>query len=63
MDLYRVTIPKDSDWQVLETLGEMGLAHFINMNKDETPFKLPYSTRIGQCDDVERKLIYMIRQC
>ena len=60
MKLYRVTIPKDYDWQVLETLGEMGLAHFINMNKDETPFNLPNANRIALCDEVERKLIYLL---
>lgn len=47
MDLYRVTIPKDSDWQVLEMLGDMGLAHFINMNREENNFNLPNSQRIA----------------
>ena len=63
MDLYRVTIPKDSDWQVLEMLGDMGLAHFINMNKDETPFNLPNSQRIAQCDETERKINYLLQEC
>ena len=43
MELYRVTIPKDDAWRVIEVLGEMGSAHFINMNKDESAFTLPYA--------------------
>ena len=63
MDLYRVTIPKDSDWQVLEMLGDMGLAHFINMNREENNFNLPNSQRISQCDETERKINYLLQEC
>jgi len=32
MTLYRITIPRDDAWKVVEKLGEKGLSHFINMN-------------------------------
>jgi hypothetical protein len=47
MELYRVTIPKDYAWQVLETLGDMGLAHFIHMNRETGAFLGPYAERIS----------------
>ena len=63
MELYRVTIPKDYAWQVLETLGDMGLAHFIHMNRETGAFLGPYAERISQCDEAERKLLYLIKLC
>ena len=63
MELYRVTIPKDDAWRVVETLGNMGAAHFINMNRDEQPFNLPYASRISLCDETERRLLFLLQTC
>lgn len=35
MELYRVTIPKDDAWKVVEALGAIDVAHFIDLNKSE----------------------------
>ena len=63
MELYRVTIPKDDAWRVVETLGDMGAAHFINMNRDEQIQKLPYAARISLCDETERRLKFLLDTC
>jgi len=56
MELYRVIIPKDDAWKVVEALGNTEAAHFIDLNKNEQPFMLPYAQRIKFCDETERKV-------
>jgi hypothetical protein len=43
MTLYQLTIPKDEAWVVMDSLGGLNVAHFINLNKGEQPFNLPYA--------------------
>lgn len=63
MELYRVTIPKDDAWRVVETLGDMNAAHFINMNRDVQIQNLPYGARISLCDNAERRLLFLLDAC
>lgn len=63
MELYRVTIPKDDAWKVVEALGKQDVAHFIDLNKAEQPFSLPYAQRIKLCDDIEKKVHFLISKC
>jgi hypothetical protein len=63
MELYRVTIPKDDSYKVIEAMGHMGVCHFVDLNKTEQPFNLPYATRIRLCEDAERRLLYLLNKC
>jgi hypothetical protein len=56
MELYRITVPKDDAWRVIESLGNLDLAHFIDLNKNENAFNLPYATRVKLCDETERRI-------
>ena len=56
MTLYQIAIPKDDAWDVMNQLGNLNLAHFINLNKAEQPFNLPYSNQIKRCEETERRL-------
>ena len=56
MELYRLTIPKDDAWRVIESLGNLDLAHFIDLNRNENAFNLPYATRVKLCDETERRI-------
>ena len=56
MTLFRVTIPRDDAWKVVEALGKHGKAHFINMNGQEQTHKLPYASQIANCEETERRL-------
>jgi hypothetical protein len=38
MELYRLIIPKDDAWKVIERLGFIEAAHFVDLNKDEQPY-------------------------
>lgn len=56
MSLYQISIPKDDSWEVINTLGGLNLCHFLDLNKEEQPFLLPYSARIRACEETERRL-------
>lgn len=42
MNLFQIQVPKDDAWEVMNNLGLLNVAHFINLNKSEQPFNLPY---------------------
>ena len=44
-------------------MGEIGLAHFIDLNQDESPYSLPYTPQIKACENSERLLEYLRAQC
>jgi vacuolar-type H+-ATPase subunit I/STV1 len=60
MELYRISIPKDDAWTVVEALGHKNFAHFIDLNKDMQVFALPYAFRIKMCDETERRIQYLL---
>jgi len=43
MRLYQMTVHVDDAWNVMNELGDIGLAQFIDLNKEETPYNLPYT--------------------
>lgn len=44
-------------------LGDLGLAHFIDLNADASSYSLPYTSRIKLIEESERKLNYLHAQC
>ena len=56
MTLYQIAIPKDDAWDVMNQIGNLNLAHFVNLNKEEQPFSLPYANQIKRCEETERRL-------
>jgi hypothetical protein len=62
MELYRISIPKDDVWRVVEKIGLSNFAHFIDMNKDKQAFSLPYGFRVKMCDDTERRIAFLIQK-
>ena len=63
MELYRLIIPKDDAWKLVDALGNTDAAHFIDLNKNEQPFNLPYQQRLKVCDEAERRVLYLISKC
>jgi vacuolar-type H+-ATPase subunit I/STV1 len=45
---------------VVNALGQKNFAHFIDLNKQEQLFNLPYQFRIKMCDETERRIQYLI---
>ena len=58
MTLFQIRVPKDDAWEVMNHLGEMYIAHFINLNKTEQPFNLPYANQIKRSEETERRILY-----
>lgn len=60
MELYRISIPKDDAWRVVEEIGNKHFAHFIDLNKTAQTHMLPYGFRVKQCDETERRIGYLL---
>ena len=56
MELYQVTMPKDDAWFIMNELGGLGSVHFIDLNKEEQAFHLPYANQIKRCDEALRRI-------
>jgi len=46
MKLYQLTVPKDDAQGVMNEFGDIGFAHFIDLNTEESPYNLPYTAAI-----------------
>ena len=60
MTLYYIAVPKDDAWDVMNQLGNLNVAHFIDLNKGEQPFNLPYANEIKRCEETERRILYSL---
>jgi len=63
MRLYQINVPKDDAWNVMNEFGKIGNAMFLDLNVDESPYNLPYTTQVKQCEESERKLQFLLDQC
>lgn len=63
MNLYQLAIPKDDAQSVMNELGDVGLSHFIDLNSDESPYSLPYTAQIKECENTDRLLQYLQSEC
>ena len=57
MYLYKFILTKDNVWEMIHTIGKIKSVHFIDMNKNESNFKLPYTDMIKRCEESERRLM------
>ena len=63
MKLYRLGVKKDMIWEVINEFGKRGLAHFLDLNAEESPMNLPYTNAIKECEYAEKRLNYLRDQC
>ena len=63
MKLYQLTLPKDDAQAAMNELGDVGLAHFVDLNADSSPYSLPYTGRLKLIEDAERKLAFLLAEC
>lgn len=56
MEMYQVTMPKDDAWYIMNEFGNLGSVHFIDLNKGEQTFTLPYANQIKRCDEGLRRI-------
>lgn len=48
---------------MIEQLGKINVVHFLDLNKTEQPFNLPYAPQIRRCDETERRILFLINKC
>ena len=58
MMMYQVTIPKDDSWEIMNELGKLEVVHFVDLNKGEQVFNLPYQAQISRCEETQRRIMY-----
>ena len=63
MKLYQLTLPKDDAQFAMNELGDIGMAHFIDLNAEASAYGLPYTARLKNIEDSERKLNYLLSEC
>lgn len=63
MVLFQISVQKDDSWKIVNDIGDMGKTHFIDINNEESPYNLPYTQQIKNCEDSEKKLQYLMDQC
>jgi len=51
-----MTMPKDDAWFIMNELGALGQVHFVDLNKAEQTFSLPYAAHLRRCDETLRSL-------
>lgn len=51
-----MTVSKDDAWHVMNELGGLGAVHFVDLNKGEQTFSLPYANQLRRCDESLRRV-------
>ncbi len=63
MHLYKMVMQKDSEYTICELFGQRSFAHFLEMNKSQSVFELPYVQQLKRCEDLERRVQFISSQC
>jgi hypothetical protein len=58
VELYQITMPKDDAWQIINEIGTNCNVHFVDLNKAEQTFSLPYASQLKRCDETLRRIEY-----
>ena len=58
-----MTMPKDDAWFIMNSLGMLGSVHFMDLNKGEQTFHLPYTSQLRRCDETLRRIDIMASEC
>ena len=56
VELYKLTVHKDNNWNVMNELGKLNQLHFIDMNTDVQPYDLKYVKEVQKCDAALKKI-------
>lgn len=60
VELYQVTMPKDDAWYIINEIGNNCNVHFVDLNKGEQTFSLPYASQLKRCDETLRRIEYSL---
>lgn len=57
MGCYKISIDRESSWEIVNEIGEMGKVHFFERNPEILNFNRPFINQIKRCDDIFNKLL------
>jgi V-type H+-transporting ATPase subunit a len=63
MYFYKFTCFKDNAWKVIRELGKLNSLDFIDLNRTDQAFNLPYGNTLKRCEEVLRNLIILQSEC
>ena len=63
MHLLKLVMSKDQEYAIIDLIGQQEMAHFVDLNEEEEVFALPYINMLQRCEEAERRMIFVIRQC
>lgn len=63
MHLLKLVMSKDQEYSIIDYIGQLEIAHFVNVNQTEEVFLLPYADMLRRCEEAERKMLFVIKQC
>ena len=63
MNLLKLVMSKDQEYAIMDRLGQLEIAHFIDINVEEEVFTLPYMEMLRRCEETERRLLAILAQC
>jgi V-type H+-transporting ATPase subunit a len=56
MELVQLIIPAEAAHDTVQTLGQVGLVAFRDLNEDKSAFQKTYANQVKRCDEMLRKL-------
>jgi hypothetical protein len=59
MFFYQFTCFKDNSWKVISELGKLDSLDFVDLNKGEQPFNLPYGHTLKRCEGALKNLLML----
>ena len=63
MDFYHFTCLKDNVNLVIDKLGDLGNMDFVDLNKGEQPFNLPFGHTVKRCEETLKNLSILSSEC
>jgi V-type H+-transporting ATPase subunit a len=61
--LYQLFLQSDSAYSCMLELGELGLVQFKDLNPDVNQFQRKFVNELRRCDEMERKLRFLEKEC
>lgn len=59
MGYYNLIIPRESAWEIMNRLGELGALHFVDLNKNNGALAQDLVKPMKRCDEIENKLKFI----
>ena len=60
MNLLKLVMSKDQEYSIIDHIGQLEMAHFIDINVEEEVYTLPYMDMLRRCEEAERRIVAII---